>query len=480
MKIKFGITSKLMISFFFFVIIFYGTIFALFINIQKMMKTSEQIVNINNQIAALSNVMIDSLMDMDINDKKFRILKKKVYRTYFETAKKAFFDGLDQILTLDSPDHKISTSWKLLQEQFEQHSFPLPTSRMPSGELTPWAEEDLMDSWMNGISTARRENQNEIEQSLIKINKIGIQSFKNSLIGLGVSLLAGILGAWFISKSMIKPLKKLKNGLKNISHDNNYKTIKIDSHDEFRDLASAFNDMSRQLKEDDDIRSDFIAVLSHEIRTPLSSIQESVSMIIEEVLGPVNNDQKKFLKIASSEITRISDLLNHLLDVSMLKSNSGGFDPEPMDPNQLILEASKSLISKGKLNDVEIILHELPDAPMVMGVKKEIMQVLLNIIGNAVKFSYKNSSVDIHVLDQKNSPEITFKISDQGPGIPEQEQSLIFKKYYRAKGVRQHMDGVGLGLNIAKSIILAHGGRIFMENNKDQGCSFFFTIPKKA
>lgn len=480
MKIKFGITGKLMILFFFFVFVFYGTVFALFLNIQKMMQTSEQIVNINNQVAALSNVMIDNLMDMDINDKKFRILNKQIYRTYFETAKKNFSDGLDQLLKLDSLDRKISMKWKLLQEQFERHSFPPPNTRMPSGELTAWAEESVMDSWMNELSTARTENQKEIEQSLIKINKIGKQSLKKSLIGLMISIIAGVLGAWFISKSMIKPLKKLKKGLKNISHGKNYKTIQIDSHDEFSDLASAFNDMSYQLKEDEDLRSDFIAVLSHEIRTPLSSIQESVSMIIEEVLGPVNHDQKKFLKIASSEISRIGDLLNHLLDVSMIDSDSGEFNPAPIDPNQLIMEASKGLVSKEKLNNMEIRLHKLPNAPMVMGVKKEIMQVLLNLIGNAVKFSYKNSFVDVHVLNQKNSQEITFKISDQGPGIPEQEQALIFKKYYRAKGVRKHMDGVGLGLNIAKSIILTHGGRIFMENNKDCGCSFFFTIPKKT
>lgn len=469
-----------MIFYFFFVFIFYGTVFALFINIQKMMQTSEQIVNINTQVAALSNVMTDNLMDMDINDKKFRILNKEIYRTYFETAKKNFSHGLDQLLKLDSPDHKISMKWKLLQEQYEQHSFPPPDTGTPSGETAAWAEESVVDSWMNDISTARRENQEQIEQSLIEINKISKQSLKNSLIGLGVSILAGILGAWFISKSMIKPLKKLKKGLKNISHGNNYKTIQIDSHDEFSDLASAFNDMSCQLKEDEDLRSDFIAVLSHEIRTPLSSIQESVNMIIEEVLGPVNQDQKKFLKIASSEISRINDLLNHLLDVSMLESDSGEFNPAPIDPNQLIKEASKGLVSKEKLNNVRIRLHKLPNAPMVMGVKKEIMQVLLNLIGNAVKFSYKNSFVDVHVLNEKNSQAITFKISDQGPGIPEQEQDLIFKKYYRAKGVRKHMDGVGLGLNIAKSIILTHGGMISMENNKECGCTFSFTIPQKT
>ncbi len=477
MRIKLGITSKLMTLFFVFIFMFYGTILVLFVNIQKMMETSEQIVSINNQVAVLSKTMLDRLMNMDVNDKKFRLLKKKVYRNYFETAEKEFFESLDQIIKLDSLEHRISGEWKLIRESFKNHADNSVLENF-SKESAAWAEDSLIDGWMNVISTAGRENQKEIEQSLIKINNLGRRCIKNSLIGLGISILAGILGAGFISKSMIRPLKELKNGLKNISNDNYYNVIKIDSNDEFGELASAFNDMSRQLKEDENIRSDFIAMLSHEIRTPLSSIRESVNMIIEKVFGPVNNKQKKFLEIASSEISRISDLLDHLLDVSMLESDSGKIAPEPIDPNQLIREVSRGLISKAKTSNVGIRLHELRDAPMIVGVKKEIMQVLLNIIGNAVKFSYKNSFVDICLLDDKKNSVLTFKISDQGPGIPEEEQSLIFKKYYRAKGVRNHMDGVGLGLNISKRIIHAHGGMIYMENNKNKGCSFFFTLPK--
>ncbi|MBU2628792.1 MAG: sensor histidine kinase, partial [Proteobacteria bacterium] len=90
MKITLGITSKLMILFFFFIFIFYGTLLVLFVNVQKLMETSQQIVSINNQVAALSKGMLESLINMDVNDKKFRLLKKEVYRDYFETAKKEF------------------------------------------------------------------------------------------------------------------------------------------------------------------------------------------------------------------------------------------------------------------------------------------------------------------------------------------------------------------------------------------------------
>ena len=477
MKIKFGITSKLMLLFSLLIFIFYGTLLVLFVNIQNLLETSQQIISINNRVETVSRGLLDSLLSMDVNAKKFRLLKKNIYLTYFKSSKKEFRERLDQIISFVSP-HPIDSEWKQVRQSFENHQINHPihqdSTRKDDG---PWVENNLMNNWIEGISFARKENQEKIEQALIKINNLGRQSFKNSILGVFISIFASIFGAIFISKSMISPIKQLKQGLKDISKDN-YNSIAINSQDEFSELASAFNDMSRQLKEDDDIRSDFIATLSHEIRTPLSSIRESVNMIIEKVLGPVNDTQKKFLKIASSEISRISDLLDHLLDVSMLESDSKKIDPEPIDPNLLLEEVSNSLIAKGKINNVKIRLHEISKAPMVMGVKKQIIQVLLNIIHNAVKFSHEDGVVDIYLLNKKNTHELIFQISDQGPGIAAEEQFLIFKKYYRAKNVRKHMDGVGLGLSISKRIIHAHGGKMYVENNKEKGCSFFFTLPK--
>ncbi|MBF0257599.1 MAG: HAMP domain-containing histidine kinase [Desulfamplus sp.] len=507
MKLKLGIAKKLSILCLFFILILYGTVLDLLINIQTMSGTSGQIVSINNEIASLSKLMIDSLISMDVNDKKYRLLKKNIYLTYFETSRKDYLKALDHILELDSTKYKLPDTWINIQKKFEHKLLPYiqpsstdqsasdktslqsnsgntseqPNSDNKSSEKTDgWIQESLLEEWMNTISNARHDNEIEIEQSLIDINDRSRQSVKKGMIGFGVSIVVGILGVWFISQSMLKPLNKLKNGLKGIAHDNYDHIVEIKSSDEFGELASVFNDMSRQLKESESIRSDFIAILSHEIRTPLASIRESVNMIIEDVFGPVNQKQRKFLEIASSEISRITVLLNHLLNVSMLKSDSEKLKPEPLDPNQLINDASMGLIGTANASSVELRVHELIDAPLVMGIRNEILQVLLNIIGNAIKFSYRNSAIDICLNEDKTSNVLIFKISDQGPGIPEEEQALVFKKYYRSKEVRTHMDGVGLGLNISKRIIHAHGGTIYMENNSDKGCSFFFTLPTET
>lgn len=507
MKLKLGIAKKLSLFCLVFILILYGTVVDLLINIQTMSGISGQIVSINNEIYSQSKVMLDSLISMDVNDKKYRLLKKDIYLTYFDTARKDYIKSLNNILNLASPEYSLSPSWYTIKNQFEQHLVPhiqansaklssvtetAQSSGSSSGDSSSdsansfsennkasWISEQLLEEWMKLISDAKQDNEIEIEQSLIHINDRSHQSVKKGVIGFGVSIVIGILGVWFISQSMLKPLNKLKKGLKGIALDNYDHVVDIKSNDEFGELASVFNDMSRQLKESESIRSDFIAILSHEIRTPLASIRESVNMIIEDVFGPINDKQRKFLEIASSEISRITTLLNHLLNVSMLKSDAETIKPEPLNPNQLISDAAMGLIGTANANSVDLRLHELNETPvpLVMGIQSEILQVLLNIIGNAIKFSYKNSFVDISVLKSTNGNELIFKVSDQGPGIPEEEQTLVFKKYYRSKEVRTYMDGVGLGLNISKRIIQAHGGTIYMENNSDKGCSFFFTLP---
>ena len=491
MRLKLGIAKKLSIFCLFFILILYGTVLDLLINIQTMSGMSGQIVSINNEIASLSKVMLDSLISMDVNDKKYRLLKNDIYITYFETARKDYLNAIERIFRLTAPEYKLPESWHKVKNQFEHHVAPhvqfdsssASSDNSTSSEKTSsWIPEPLLEEWIKSISNAKQENERQIEQSLIDINERSRESVKNGLIGFGVSIVVGILGVWFISQSMLKPLNKLKNGLKGIAHDNYDHVVDIKSNDEFGELASVFNDMSRQLKESESIRSDFIAILSHEIRTPLASIRESVNMIIEDVFGPINNKQRKFLEIASSEISRITLLLNHLLNVSMLKSDSERINPEPLDPNQLISDAAMGLIGTANANNVELRIHQLTEipVPLVMGIRNEILQVLLNIIGNAIKFSYKNSFVDISLLHGVNGNELIFKVSDQGPGIPEEEQTLVFKKYYRSKTVRTHMDGVGLGLNISKKIVQAHGGKLYMENNIDKGCSFFFTLPREV
>ncbi|WDP93317.1 MAG: HAMP domain-containing histidine kinase [Desulfobacter sp.] len=457
-----------------------------------MSATSARIVGLNNRIAALSKNILDNLVEMDVNEKKFRLLKKELYFEGFEAARRAYERDLNRILGLVSREGQASGPWQHISSTYQPFTrFHAKTALMD--DAGQWTDDGLVSRWIDQISQARQANEAEIEQALIRINTQSRQIVKNGIIGFGISILAGLAGIIFISRSMISPLNKLKAGLKQVSRDNYSHQIHIASNDEFEELAGAFNDMSRQLKADEDIRSDFIASLSHEIRTPLSSIRESVNMIVEEVLGPVNKKQKKFLKIASREITRITSLLNHLLDTSVLGAEPR--QPAPIDPDALVKEAVHALGPAAELRGVALSYAPadfmtqsrqdpmskdgaLPGPPLrILGEKKEIIRVLLNLIGNALKFAPEHGRVAVALGPDRDDGFLAFTVSDDGPGIPPEKQGLIFKKYYRAEETRKNLDGVGLGLNIARHIIRDHGGRISVKNNPDKGCTFTFTLP---
>ena len=237
--------------------------------------------------------------------------------------------------------------------------------------------------------------------------------------------------------------------------------------------------MSRQLSEEENIRSEFIATLSHEIRTPLSSIHESVNMIIEEVFGAINEKQSKFLKIASMEIQRINKLLNYLLSVSVLEAGSKNKSSDKIEPKNLVKTSVELFTSQAEKKNITLEVAEGPRKPELYGVREELQQVFVNIIGNAIKYSQEGGSVHVSWRKDKEKNFLLFAISDTGPGIPEDELSMIFTKYYRTKTVRGHLDGVGLGLAIARKIVNGYGGKIFVSNNEQKGCTFSFTLPAR-
>ncbi len=466
----FGITSRLSVLFLLFILIFYGTLMVLFLNVQQMMRTSEQIVGINNRVSELSKSMQESLLGMDVNGKKYRLLGKEMYRDYFISAAGDYRAALTGIISLETPDYSLSPRWGQILDNYGV------TFQGPSAEQggAAWIDEKTLTRWFRDLSEARKENEARIEKALRSISARSRESLKKGLLGLGLSVLAAVFGVVVIGRSMLIPLKALTRGLKDFPV-NKTASVKANTRDEFGELAEAFNGMQRRLKEEEDLRSDFIASLSHEIKTPLSSIRESVSMLMEGVLGPVNRKQLKFLHIADSEIARISILFDHLLHVSRLESGADRIRPMPINPNLLIGEASDALAAKAEKKGIRLILQPMAEPPMVMGEERQILQVLLNIIGNAVKFSAGGDTVHIQALEERGA--VVFKISDNGPGIPGDERELIFNKYYRSREVRDHMDGVGLGLNISRKIVTNHNGKIWMENNPVQGCSFYFSLP---
>jgi signal transduction histidine kinase len=303
-------------------------------------------------------------------------------------------------------------------------------------------------------------------------------AFRWGMLGIGASILIGLGGLVLLAYAINRPLRELQRGIKSLHGDGPPEPMRIQARDELGEVARAFNEMTSRLHQEERMRSDFISMLSHEIRTPLTSIRESVSLIEEEVTGTINERQRRLLGIAREEIDRLTTLLHHLMQVSRMEAGALAVDAQPTSLSQIVNSCIHRLSPLAQGKGVRVHAELSPSADRVMGSEGQLQQVLMNLLGNAIKFSPAGEEVTVRTEIDPVSADVRLSVSDRGPGIPEDEQPLVFHKYYQVSGSADRVDGMGLGLSISKHIVDAHGGTLWVESRMGEGSTFSFTVPR--
>lgn len=219
---------------------------------------------------------------------------------------------------------------------------------------------------------------------------------------------------------------------------------------------------------------EFYAILAHELRSPLTSIGGALGLIAGGLAGPVAEESEELIAISRAETERMLRLINELLDLK--KIEEGKFDLLLADvrPGQVVSKALKGLQGMAHAAEVELIEH-VNENMLVRCDEDKIVQILTNLISNAIKFSPPNSFVEVSV--DTCPPEIRFSVKDQGPGIPENRQDKLFEKFYQVQVNQGVFKGTGLGLAIARSIAELHGGTIGFDSHPDSGTTFWLSLP---
>ncbi len=468
-----GIIGKLFLWNSLLISIFYGTLVVLYLEVNHMMHLSDEIIHKRQKISMLTKKMIENLLSMEENEKKYILLKNDDYYRFFISARTEFESGLDAVVSLESSDFTLPEIWRQIAAEYDS----LCSGRRPSSGDTAWIDEQTIGRWIGSLKQAQIDNEQQIARANFELNRWGQRAVLHGFIGLGVSIGAGMIWIFFVARTMMRPLRALLGGIRSIADDRFTRPVEVQSGDEFGELARAFNDMTKRLNEEQQMRAEFITTLSHEIRTPLTSIRESVNLIAENVMGPTNDRQAKFLKIASAEIGRICELLNRLMHVSRLEENVFRIHPVPADPLEFVIKSIDHLEPKARSKGIYIDLRVNCSLAKIMGDAKHLQQVMFNLLENAIKFSKPGGRIEVEVDPDKEGSLVRYCVADNGCGIWPSEQKSIFNKYFRGRQARRHVDGVGLGLNISKQIIAAHGGRIWVESRPGQGSRFFFTLP---
>jgi signal transduction histidine kinase len=225
------------------------------------------------------------------------------------------------------------------------------------------------------------------------------------------------------------------------------------------------------------IKLDFVSIVSHELRSPLTAVKEAMGLLLERIPGEINKNQEKFITIARNNVDRVLNLINELLDISKLEAGRMDMKRNFDDLCNVTRHVYETLKISAGVKNIKLTL-EIPDKDVMMWFDSEqITRVLVNLVGNAVKFTQENGMVSIRMEELGRF--VTFSIIDNGPGIAEEDLDKVFDKFYSvAKAASSDAEGTGLGLPLAKEIVELHKGRIWVESELGQGSNFSFMLPK--
>jgi signal transduction histidine kinase len=285
-----------------------------------------------------------------------------------------------------------------------------------------------------------------------------------------VALAVGLL----LSRSIVAPLRNLTIASRRISDGRYDEQVDHNGSDELGQLARSFNQMAKKLEQVETMRRQLIGDVSHELRTPLTAIKGNMEGLLDGVIPA----SPEIYQQVHQEAERLARLVEDLQELSRVEAGAYPMDVHPLDIRVLVQTTIKRLSSQTQVKNIQIHTNLPPDLPRVLADSDRITQVLTNLTGNAIQYTPIDGNVTISAARQGN--EIYLSVTDTGIGIPAEHLTHLFTRFYRVdkSRSRQSGGGSGIGLTIAKYIVEAHGGQIWViSGGEGQGSTFTFSLP---
>lgn len=243
---------------------------------------------------------------------------------------------------------------------------------------------------------------------------------------------------------------------------------------EANERARKLEEAYRHLQEVDQLREELVQNMSHELRTPLTFVKGYIELLLDGEMGELNEQQRKSLTIVAEKTNTVARLVSDIVFLQQIERNS--LDLAPLDLVELCRRVVRDFEAQPRSRAFTFVVKAPPDLPRVIADHDRINQVLINLLGNAVKFSPQGGQILLRLQEDGDAVQIV--IRDHGIGIPEHLLEKVFERFYQVDGSStRRFGGTGLGLAIVKRIVEAHGGRVWAESQLGQGSSFYFTLP---
>ena len=234
---------------------------------------------------------------------------------------------------------------------------------------------------------------------------------------------------------------------------------------------------NHRLRELDATKDEFISMASHQLRTPLTTIKGYLSMVLEGDVGPVNKNEKQMIQQAFDSAERMVYLIADLLNVSRLQSGKFVIENKPTDLAKMVEGEVAQLKETAEHHNLKLIYKKPSKFPLLNLDETKIRQVIMNFLDNAIYYTPAGGSIEVAL--EATDEAVSYTVTDTGLGVPKAEQHHLFSKFYRAGNARKmRPDGTGLGLFMAKKVIVAQGGAIIFKSTEGKGSTFGFSFPR--
>lgn len=288
------------------------------------------------------------------------------------------------------------------------------------------------------------------------------------------SLVVAIVVSLFVSGRITAPLMRMVRSSRRIASGDFRTRVEVTEHDEIGELAESFNEMAARLEDSEQRRVKLIGDVAHELRTPLATLGGYLEGLLDDVITP----SAELWAQLQGEVSRLTRLTDDLQELSRVESGQVTLDRRPVSPSELVEAAIGRMAPAYADKGVRLESSAMKNLADVEADSDRILQVLTNLLANAVRHTPSGGRVSIDVKVTRDVVE--FHVHDTGSGIPPEHLDRIFERFYRVDQARSRiLGGSGIGLTIARALVEAHGGRIWAESpGPNQGSTFSFTLPR--
>jgi two-component system sensor histidine kinase BaeS len=288
------------------------------------------------------------------------------------------------------------------------------------------------------------------------------------------SIVITIILAFLLARMITNPIRVLQAGAARVAQGS-FRPIAVSSRDELADLTVAFNDMSEKLRVANEYRAEMMQHIVHELRTPLQSLHSVYYLLSEQIAGPINAQQRKYVDMLRVNAERITDFTNQFLDIAKIEAGRMQYRRQPVDLSALVGRAVEGSRVQAEAHGIAMSL--VCDGPAAAHADAEkITQVISNLLSNAVKYTPDGGRIAVRIEGEKDRVRVL--VTDSGVGIDPEDIPHLFRKFYQAKNTgKARTKGTGIGLALVRAIVDGHGGTVRVESEIGKGSTFIVELP---